>query len=427
MKKTTALRTICDPTLCIVSGDVGLETINLAAPTLSRPGDVAEWEIKNRSRDIRAFLEPLIARARAAGFAQLRVVAESTGIYHELLLRIARSLGCETNLVNAEHVVKMRSVVFGDNGKTDQRDPLAIDAVARQGRLIIHRQLPEVYRLMRQWSKLYEDAEESIIEAKARIHRSLRLLFPDLTFKSDFIYGDSGAAIMRCYGFNPHRIAAHAPSRLFERLRTHSHILRASVDRLLRDARESAESSAEGRENELLEYELGVAWNDLTTAGQRREKARVELESLYGEARREDPRLPESQAGVVSTLALARFFAESGPMGDFESWRQVLKMAGLNLRERKSGKYTGLTKITRGGRVRMRVVLNRMALALVKRDRLFGEYYHRKTKTEKMPGKQAMTAVSRKLVKMLWGWYHAAAGFDVTRIFACEGEHKRAA
>ena len=427
MKKTTALRTVSDPTLCIVSADVGLETINLAAPTLGRPGADAEWEIKNRSSAIRELLEPLIARARAAGFAQLRVVAESTGIYHELLLRIARSLGCETNLVNAEHVVKMRSVVFGDSGKTDQRDPLAIDAVARQGRLIIHRQLPEVYRLMRQWSKLYEDAEESMINAKSRIHRSLRLIFPDLTFKTDFIYGESGAAIMRCYGFNPQRIAAHAPSRLFERLRTHSRILRASVDRLLRDARASVDSTPHGRENELLSYELEVAWNDLSTAGERREKARVELETLYGEARREDPRLPEGQTGVVSTLALARFFAESGPMSDYESWRQVLKMGGMNLRERKSGKYVGLTKITRGGRVRMRVVLNHMALPLVKRDRLFGEYYHRKVTTEKMPGKQAMTAVSRKLVKMLWGWYHSTAAFDTTRVFACEGQHKRAA
>ena len=40
-------------------------------------------------------------------------------------------------------------MVFGDDGKTSQRDPLAIDAVARQGRLIVHRQLPEKYRLMR--------------------------------------------------------------------------------------------------------------------------------------------------------------------------------------------------------------------------------------------------------------------------------------
>ena len=425
--KTTSLRRIHDANLCILSADVSMDTINLVAPTLGGVGVRTEWEIRNRTHDIRSLLDQLIARARAAGFRQLRVVAESTGIYHELLFHIARSLGCETNLVNPEHVVKMRSVVFGDDGKTDERDPLAIDAVAREGRLIIHRQLPETYRLMRHWSKLYEDAEEAIIDAKARIHRCLRLLFPDLTFKADFIYGESGAAIMRCYGFNPHRIAAHAPSRIFQRLRAHSRILRSSVDRLLRDARASVDSTPTGRENELAEYELALAWTDVAAADERRQKARAELELLYAEARLDDPRLPAAQPGVVSTLALARFFAETGPMSDFESWRQVLKMGGMNLRERKSGKYVGLTKITRGGRVRMRVVLNHMALPLVKQGRLYGEYYHRKTKSEKMPGKQAMTAVSRKLVKMLWGWYHSASAFDLTRVFACEGQHRHAA
>ena len=425
--KTTALRTASASTLCNLSCDVGMTTINAAAPSLGRPGFCAEWEIPNRSVEIRDLLERLLAAARAAGFDGLRVVVEPTGIYHRHLLRIARSLGCTTNLVNAEHVSKMRTVVFGDDGKTDRRDPYAIDAVATRGRLIRDRELPEVYGLMRHWSKLYEDAVNASIDAKSRIHRILCLLFPDFSFGTDFLYGESGAAIFRSFGLNPHRIVALPASRLYERLRRDSRIMRSSVERLLRDARASAANSSHGRPSELLEHELRMSWDDLTTATRRSAEAAAALEALYAEARQADPRLPAAQTGLASALGLARFFAETGPLDDFESWRQVLKLGGMNLRERKSGRYVGRTRISRAGRARLRAVLNHMALPLVKRERLFGEYYHRKTGIEKMPGKQAMTAVARKLVKMLWGIYYSAAQFDPARVFTCESRHRQAA
>jgi hypothetical protein len=68
-----------------------------------------------------------------------------------------------------------------------------------------------------------------------------------------------------------------------------------------------------------------------------------------------------------------------------------------------------------------------MALPLVRRGQLFGTWYAQKTTIEKMPGKKAMTAVSRKLVKMLWGWSRSGQAFDSQRVFHCEAEVRRAA
>ena len=410
-----------------VSVDVGSQTLNIVCSALSRPGAPAVWEIPNRTQPILDTLGEIHRRARASDIAQLRVIAESTGMYHKLLFRIAAQLGFETNLVDASHVTKMRSILFGDRGKTDLRDPFAIEAVAERRKLITDRRLPELYRGLREWSRLYAAAEESLIDAKCRIHRVLRLLFPDLDFGTDFLYGDSGRAILRCYRFNPHVIATQSPSKIYDRLRKHSSILRRSVDRLVEQARISATIARSALEIELLEYELASVWEDLVLAETRRAHARAQLERLYDELRVDDPRLPDAQTDVISKLALARFFAEAGPFTDYESWRQVLRMGGLNLCERKSGKYVGQTKISRAGRPAMRVVLNQIALPLVRRGHLFGDYYHHKKDVQKMPGKKAMTAVSRKLVKMLWGWYHAEGAFDAARVFRCEGAHQTAA
>lgn len=68
-----------------------------------------------------------------------------------------------------------------------------------------------------------------------------------------------------------------------------------------------------------------------------------------------------------------------------------------------------------------------MALPLVKRDRLYGPYDHHKTGVQKMPGKKAMMAVSRKIVKMIWDWYQSGAAFEAERGFTCAGEYRKAA
>lgn len=416
------------PSLATVAVDVSAYKLNLLCRDLASPGASAEWEIANRTEPITSTLVAIWERARARGHTNLLVVVEPTGIYHKLLLRIAAVLGFETGTVDAGHVKKMRSVLFGDDGKTDQRDPYAIEAVAAQGRLIADRRHAEVYSLLRQWGKIYGDAEVALIDAKSRVHRALTLLFPDFDFTTDFLYGPSGQAIVRCFGLDPHVIAPLDATRIYKRLRKHSRILRSSVVRLLAQARQTVTAIGKSRVTDLHARDLAFAWEDVEQAARRRQAARQELEALYDEARSLDRLLPLLVAGgAVSKLAMARLLGEAGPLSAYSSWRQLLRMAGVNLRERKSGKYVGQTRIARAGRPLLRAILNQMALPLVKRDRLFGPYYHYKIGVQKMPGPKAMTAVSRKIVKMIWGWYRSGQAFDAGRVFTSIGEHRRAA
>ena len=410
-----------------IACDIGASTINLVCRELSAPGALAEWDTRNRTEPITTTLLAIREQALRHGITELRVVVEPTGRYHKLILRIARSLGFQTALVDAGHVNKMRAVVFGDEGKTDERDPYVIDAVAAQGRLIADRCHGEVYQLLRQWGKLYHDAEAALIEAKSRVHCALTTLFPDFDFSTDFLYGRSGQAIVRCFGLDPHLIVRANVSRIHERLRKHSAIRRSSVVRLLTQARQTVVAITKSRVTDAMAHELALAWEDFELAVRRRDSARIELEALYDEARLTDPHLPDPTGSPVSKIALARLLGESGPLSAYASWRQLFRMGGVNLRERKSGRYVGQTKISRAGRPRFRAIVNQMALPLVKRDRLYGSYYHHKTGVQNMPGAKAMTAVGRKIVKMIWGWYRSGAAFDARRALTGEGEYRRAA
>jgi hypothetical protein len=66
-------------------------------------------------------------------------------------------------------------------------------------------------------------------------------------------------------------------------------------------------------------------------------------------------------------------------------------------------------------------------LPLVKRDSLFGLYYHGKKERDGMPGTKAMTAVMRKFLKLFYGWYQSGGVFDRNRVFFCESQHGIAA
>lgn len=87
--------------------------------------------------------------ARGADRNEVRLVLEPTGVYDRLLVQLARENRLRCKFVNGEDVAKMRQVIFGDFGETDERDPRAIDAVATHGRTIFARDLPAVFRLMR--------------------------------------------------------------------------------------------------------------------------------------------------------------------------------------------------------------------------------------------------------------------------------------
>ena len=126
-----------------LSFDVGMEWLY---PLTVIGREVIDRPIQNRSEEIEMFLDLIRAKARHAGYNQIRVVAEATGVYHELLFRVAIRKRMETALVDPGAVKRIREAIFRDRGKTDQRDPVAIADLASRNCLITHRQLPETYK-----------------------------------------------------------------------------------------------------------------------------------------------------------------------------------------------------------------------------------------------------------------------------------------
>lgn len=73
----------------------------------------------------------------------------------------------------------------------------------------------------------------------------------------------------------------------------------------------------------------------------------------------------------MGVLTVAGFFAEVGDLSRYQHPRQLQKLAGLNLKENRSGKHRGKTRITKRGRPHLRALLYKVIRPLVVKNLVF--------------------------------------------------------
>ena len=165
-------------------------------------------------------------------------------------------------------------------------------------------------------------------------------------------------------------------------------------------------------------------WSDLCIHRKRKDHIVKEMTLLYQQLQARYSNIQKAKKGILNEFRLARVLGETGPLTDFSNIQKLYRYAGLNIRERKSGQYKGINKISRKGRSLLRNIIGKIAFSLVKRDRLFGEYYHSK-KDLGMLSSKAMVSVERKVLKMIYGFSKQKEDFDIQRVFICKCEYDK--
>jgi len=408
-----------------VSVDVHKDTLNCFFETEGR-----EYydEFSNRNTMIEKKLKAYHQVATEHGRKTLRIICEPTGQYQNKLFRTARKMGFLTCFVNTESVAKFRVIETNDTGKTDIKDPRVIRTLGRLEKTIKHRHLDNEYLVLRKLNRVYDDAERAIISLKGRINKLLVELYCDYSFKKDFLYNTSGVALVEKFQCNPYRIVKSGYKRFSKAMKKSApRIWEKSLQRLWNDAQSSVLNELPEEYVETLQEHLLQLYQDYLQQAARREEVSERMIILLKRLRAKDPNIPPATRGVINDRNLARLLGETGPLHDFANWRLLMRYAGLNIRMRQSGRYSGLNKITKKGRVLLRKILMNIALPLVKRSSIYGEYYHRKKDVDKMVGNKAMTCVARHFLRKFYGWYKSGEAFNLDRFFTCETQYRKAA
>jgi transposase len=419
-----------------VAFDVAMKTLEYYSElrgklsgTSCREVESIRGNLPNTTAAVSAGLKKLAKFAQKRAFSGLHIVCEPTGVYGNNLMRTARRLGHTTAWVSGESVHKARVLENNDGSKDDIKDPRVIYMLATMGKELIYRELPPLYRQLRELNRMFDAADERRTQMKCELHHLLVRLFCDYPMSKDFLYCHGGAILIEEYRCNPHRIVANTHEQFCARMRAAGPLLKqTTLDSLYECAGYSAQHCLSEPEQKCLEQRLEYAWHDYQLAHQRREHLREQIAQGYWQLWEAGELVPYADGKVFKTFHFGRILGETGPLGDFAHWRVIFKYGGVNLRTRQSGKYKGKLKMSKKGRVPLRGVLGKIVFRLVRKHEIFGPYYHRrKSENPEMPGTRLMANVERKLLRMVFSMGRRRDAFDMARFTHCQTQYRMAA
>jgi transposase len=133
---------------------------------------------------------------------------------------------------------------------------------------------------------------------------------------------------------------------------------------------------------------------------EKQEKITKALIELCKSTRVEDLEIITSIKGISDKTG-ATFLAEIGRFNDFHSPKKIIAFAGIDPTIHQSGKFEGMSKISKRGNRHLRRVIFLMAKHVSREDTLFKRYYLRR-RMQGLSFKEAVLATAHKLIRVIF-------------------------
>lgn len=329
----------------------------------------------------------------------LLIGMEPTGHYWLNLAYYLKARDISVVVVNPMKVKRFKEMDDDSPTKNDTKDAKVIAQVMRDGRYHEPTLPEDVYAELREGMKLYDMIQEDIASIKAQMHNALDRYFPEfLTVFKDW----TGKAAFHLLdkGYLPEDIRAASEETLLMEVKQAA--TRAVGIKRIQALKEVAENSV-GLQVGLQMGRQEIRY--LLDQYQALEERLIALEAQLKELVLHISGSEEMMAiKGVSAITVAGFFAEVGDLSNYQDPRQIIKLAGLNLKLNQSGYFKGQTTITKRGRKRLRNLLYQVARPLSLHNDGFKQlhHYYRYRTTNPLSGKQSFIALSRKLIKIFF-------------------------
>lgn len=395
------------------------ERINqITSSTLIVGVDIAKFKHVARAQDYRGveFGKPITFENNREGFEMFvswfRKIAteqevqdvivgmEPTGHYWLNLVHFLKEQDITCAVVNPLHVKKSKELDDNSPTKNDIKDAKVIAQLVKDGRYAVPHLPQGIYAELREAMKIREHLSTDLRVVQGRVHNWLDRYFPEfLTVFKD--WECKSARQMLSLYLLPHELVSESEETLLSHLRKIAK--RGLGIERMRSLKAAASRSVGIREGTALaKLELRL----LLTQYELLESKFEELEARLDELLEQIPHVKKLMAiKGIGRDSIAGFLAEVGDIERYRHPKQIIKLAGLNLKENTSGKHKGQTKITKRGRRRLRALLFRVMMPLVAKNRAFKALHQYYTKRPDNPLKkmQSLIALCNKLIRVLFG------------------------
>ncbi len=347
------------------------------------------------------------------GIQRIVIGMEPTGHYWKPLAYYLMERGYTVVTVNPYHVKKSKELEDNSQTKSDLKDAGTIAGLIQAGRFL-HCLLPTgVYAELRNLSTARIQARKLLNSALNQLQAILDEFFPEYTGVFKKVLGMASTWVLRNCPF-PQYVLSLTEEELANKLKE------ASSNRVgLKRAKELQNAA---RESIGVKEGLVGAYLKLLTIMDRVELAAAEIAQIETalEKALEETGLAEYLLSIpgIGVITASWFLAEVGDLSKFDDWRQIRKLAGLNLVENSSGMRIGSKKVSKRGRSGLRNLLYLASLVLVARNPEFKALYnHFKTRADNpLKKKQALIAISMKLIRVIFALAKNKTVYDPNKV-----------
>ncbi len=304
---------------------------------------------ENTKEGFEHFLHWISETKKAHSMEKVIVGMEPTGHYWFNLAHILKENEIKFVAVNPLHVKKSKELDDNSPTKNDVKDAKAIAQLVKDGRYAEPAIPQGVYKELRVAKKIRDLLTEDLQTVQGQVHNWIDRYFP--VFLKVFKKWEGKAALqfLRLYAL-PHEITNFTEGELLE----------------LKQAASQSIGLRQGSEMAKMELKTLLAKYDLIQT--EFEELEAKIDSLLDEI----PGVSQMLAVKgVGRDTVAGFFAEVGDLSDYTHPRQIIKLAGLSLKENTSGKHKGKTTISKRGRKKLRALLFRVCMFLVAKNSAF--------------------------------------------------------
>lgn len=364
------------------------------------------WCHPHQSRDLLEQLSGLGAQA-------LEAVLEPTGTYGDALRYQLSTLGAQIYRVSPKRVHDAAEVFDGVPSVHDAKAAYLIGRLHLDGVSQPWRESGERRRNLRADLTRLELTQERYHRALNRLEAQLARHWPEAPY---WVSLQSVSLLQLLAEHGDPALVAAEPEWADQRLREiGGHWLKPEKrEGLLHSASETVGVPMFAAERELIR---GLA-QEILEAREHSGK----LERHLSRQVEQNPALTRVAQAVGKTSAVV-LYCSLGAASDYANAASYLKAAGLNLKERSSGKHQGKLKLTKRGPGVARYYLYFAALRLVARPGPARDWYQAKSAQSGSPKGKLITALVRKLAKALW---HVAQGsrFDPAKLFESRAQSR---
>ncbi len=395
MKKSQAIKPK------FISSDTLLATVDIGKDSFSGyarcpdHSEVKPADFANNLGGFSRFWNLLVETRQAHGLEKIVLGFESTGPYAELLMHFLQHKPVQLVQVNPMHTKHVKELCGNSPNKTDQKDPKVIADIIQLGHALSVVIPQGAAAELRRLTQARERAIRRRTALFNQLHELVFISFPELLQVLKDLKTKSARYLLQHHP-SPEDVVALGRESLVQVL---NRISRGKLG----PAKAKALFEAAGNSVGIRQGRLGLSLEiqailEAIEAGERL------VERLEAEMTRQLEQIPYSRLLLsmkgLGPVTVAGLIGEVGDFRHFQSQKELLKLAGLDLFELSSGQHRGQRRISKRGRPLLRKLLFFAALNTVRQGGIMHQCYQRHL-AKGMPRLKALIAIARKLLGIM--------------------------